>query len=87
MDCGPAALKCLLEGFGIPVSYGRLREAGQTEVDGTSIDTLEVVAGQLGLAAEQVMLPADHLLLPEAQSLPAIAVVRLAFRPAVARVR
>jgi ABC-type bacteriocin/lantibiotic exporter with double-glycine peptidase domain len=31
MDCGPAALKCLLEGFGIPVSYGRLREACQTE--------------------------------------------------------
>ena len=27
MDCGPAALKCLLEGSGIPVSYGRLREA------------------------------------------------------------
>ena len=87
MDCGPAALKCLLEGFGIPVSYGRLREACQTELDGTSIDTLEVVAGQLGLSAEQVMLPADHLLLPEAQSLPAIAVVRLAFRRAVARVR
>lgn len=29
MDCGPAALKCLLEGFGVPVSYGRLREACQ----------------------------------------------------------
>ena len=25
MDCGPAALKSILEGFGIPVSYGRLR--------------------------------------------------------------
>ena len=24
MDCGPAALKCLLEGFHVPVSYGRL---------------------------------------------------------------
>jgi ATP-binding cassette subfamily B protein len=35
MDCGPAALKCLLEGFGIPVSYGRLREACQTDVDGS----------------------------------------------------
>lgn len=23
MDCGPASLKCLLEGFHIPVSYGR----------------------------------------------------------------
>jgi ABC-type bacteriocin/lantibiotic exporter with double-glycine peptidase domain len=35
MDCGPAALKCLLEGFGIPVSYGRLREACQSDVDGS----------------------------------------------------
>jgi ABC-type bacteriocin/lantibiotic exporter with double-glycine peptidase domain len=76
MDCGPAALKCLLEGFGVPVSYGRLREACQTTVDGTSIDTLEVVAGQLGLAAEQVMLPLDHLALDEAQVLPAMVVVR-----------
>jgi ATP-binding cassette subfamily B protein len=76
MDCGPAALKCLLEGFGVPVSYGRLREACQTGVDGTSIDTLEVVARQLGLAAEQVMLPMDHLALPEAQALPAMVVVR-----------
>ena len=57
MDCGPAALKCLLEGFGISVSYGRLREACQTDVDGTSIDTMEEVACQLGLDAEQVMIP------------------------------
>ncbi len=76
MDCGPAALKCLLEGFGVRVSYGRLREACQTDVDGTSIDTLEMVAAQLGLEAEQVMLPEDHLLLPEAAALPAIVVVR-----------
>jgi ABC-type bacteriocin/lantibiotic exporter with double-glycine peptidase domain len=77
MDCGPAALKCLLEGFGIAVSYGRLREACQTDVDGTSIDTLEEAAVQLGLEAEQMMLPVDHLLLPEAQALPALVVVRL----------
>ena len=44
MDCGPAALKSLLEGFGIPVSYGRLREACQIDLDGTSIDDLEEVA-------------------------------------------
>ncbi len=56
MDCGPAALKSLLEGFGIPVNYGRLREACQTGVDGTSIDTIEEVANQLGLQAEQIML-------------------------------
>ena len=77
MDCGPAALKSLLEGFGIPVNYGRLREACQTGVDGTSIDTLEEVANQLGLRAEQIMLPADHVLIDEARALPAIAVVVL----------
>jgi ABC-type bacteriocin/lantibiotic exporter with double-glycine peptidase domain len=77
MDCGPAALKCLLAGHGIPVSYGRLREACQTSVDGTSIDTLETLAQTLGLQAEQIMLPVDHLLLPEAEALPAIVVVRL----------
>jgi ATP-binding cassette subfamily B protein len=77
MDCGPAVLKSLLEGYGIKVSYGRLREACQTDVDGTSIDVLEVVAGRLGLAAEQVMLPVDHLLLPQADALPAVLVVRL----------
>jgi len=77
MDCGPASLKAVLEGFGISVSYGRLREACQTEVDGTSIDTLEELAVQLGLDAEQIMIPADHLLLPEARALPALVVVRL----------
>jgi ATP-binding cassette subfamily B protein len=77
MDCGPAALKSLLEGFGIPVNYGRLREACQTGVDGTSIDTIEEVANQLGLRTEQIMLPSDHVLIDEARALPAIAVVVL----------
>ncbi|MBV9082276.1 MAG: ATP-binding cassette domain-containing protein [Acidobacteriaceae bacterium] len=77
MDCGPAALKCLLEGFGIRAGYGRLREACQTGIDGTSIDAMETVANQLGLVAEQIMIPADHIFLPESRSLPAIVVVRL----------
>ena len=76
MDCGPAALKCLLESHGLPVSYGRLREACQTDVDGTSIDTLEDVAVSLGLDAEQSLVPVDHVFLREAAALPAIAVVR-----------
>jgi ABC-type bacteriocin/lantibiotic exporter with double-glycine peptidase domain len=76
MDCGPAALKALLEGFGIPVSYGRLREACHTDVDGTSIDTLEAIAQALELSAEQIMLPLDHVLLKESAALPAIAVAR-----------
>jgi hypothetical protein len=77
MDCGPAALKSLLEGHGIPVSYGRLREACQTGVDGTSIDTVTDIANWLGLPAEQIMLPPDHVLLPSARALPAIVLVRL----------
>ena len=76
MDCGPAALTCLMEGYGLSVSYGRLREACQTDVDGTSVDTLETLAVQLGLDAEQILVPVDHLLLPEALALPAIVVVR-----------
>ena len=35
-------------GFGVGVSYGRLREACQTSVDGTSIDTLETLAAEPG---------------------------------------
>ena len=77
MDCGPAALKCLLEGFGVGVDYGRLREACQTDVDGSSIDMIQAVAEQLGLNAEQVITPLDHLLLPAAHNLPALVVTAL----------
>jgi ABC-type bacteriocin/lantibiotic exporter with double-glycine peptidase domain len=77
MDCGPAALKSLLEGFGIQVSYGRLRDACQTDVDGTSIDALEDIALRIGLDVEQHVVPGDHWYLPEAKSLPALVVVRL----------
>ncbi len=76
MDCGPASLKSMLEGWGVPVSYGRLREACQTDVDGTSIDVIEDVANQLGLEAEQILVPLDHVFLPETGALPAIAVWR-----------
>jgi ATP-binding cassette subfamily B protein len=77
MDCGPAALKALFGGFGRYLSYGRLREACQTDVDGTSIDTLEVIAHQLGLNVVQSMLPADLLLLRSSACLPAVVVIGL----------
>ena len=48
MDCGPAALKAYVEGHGVSVSYGRLREACQTDVDGTAIETLQAIAVELG---------------------------------------
>jgi ABC-type bacteriocin/lantibiotic exporter with double-glycine peptidase domain len=77
MDCGPASLRCLLAGFNVCASLGRLREACQTGVDGSSIDTLEDVAGLLGLDAQQVMVPVDHVPLAEAETLPALVVVQL----------
>ena len=78
MDCGPASLKALFAGFGLYLSYGRLREACQTDVDGTSIDTLETMAQALGLDAAQAVIPADLVLLPTSACLPAIVVMRLA---------
>jgi len=78
MDCGPASLKALFGGFGRYLSYGRLREACQTDVDGTSIDTLEDIGNQLGLEVSQQMVPADMVLLREMETLPAIVVTRLA---------
>jgi ABC-type bacteriocin/lantibiotic exporter with double-glycine peptidase domain len=77
MDCGPAALLSLLRGHHIDASYSRLREACQTDVDGSSIDTLEDTARTLGLDVEQRMLPADHFLAHGAQNLPALLVVTL----------
>jgi ATP-binding cassette subfamily B protein len=75
MDCGPATLKSLLEGFGIAASYGRLREACCTDLDGTSIDQIEETANRFGLDAEQIMLPVDHVWLDGSTALPALVVM------------
>jgi len=78
MDCGPAALKALMEGLGCSLNYGRLRDACQTSVDGTSIDMLEALCLQLGFEASQRVVPLDHLLLPGTDTFPAILVTRIA---------
>jgi ABC-type bacteriocin/lantibiotic exporter with double-glycine peptidase domain len=77
LDCGPAALAAILAGCGRPCPFDALRDACRTGRDGTSIDTLETVAADCGLDAEQVLVPADHLALPEAACLPCILVVLL----------
>jgi ABC-type bacteriocin/lantibiotic exporter with double-glycine peptidase domain len=77
MDCGPASLKCLLDGMGVGAHYGRLRDACHTGIDGTSIDTMETVANHLGLDASQVAVPVGDVIAGAASLLPAIAVVRL----------
>ncbi len=75
IDCGPACLTSLLAGFGMHISYGRLREACQTGIDGSSIDVIEQLANQLGLEAEQLVVPIDHIVQPETGTLPAMTVV------------
>jgi len=66
-----------LDGHGISANYGRLREACQTSVDGTSIDALEEVAKDLGLEADQIMVPAVHVPRADGGCLPCIAVTVL----------
>jgi len=67
-------MKSVLAGMGLRIEYRRLREACQTDVDGSSIDKLEELAVQLGADAEQMMLPVDHVFLQESGALPAIIV-------------
>ncbi len=76
-DCGPAALKCVLEGLGVPVRYDRLREACATDVDGTSFDTLEALLEGFGVETDKALVPVEDLLFRGAEQLPAIVATRL----------
>jgi ATP-binding cassette subfamily B protein len=75
-DCGPAALKAVLEGFGIDVHYDVLRARCETDVDGTSISALARLGEELGLHSSEVLVSRDSFLLPQARCLPAIVVTR-----------
>lgn len=77
MDCGPASLKALLGGFAADLDYGRLREACQTDIDGTSIDMIEQLTVKLGFEAAQYIVPVDHLMMGETDVLPCLCVTRL----------
>lgn len=74
MDCGPAVLKAALEGFGVSVHLGHLRTACQTDVDGTSIDTLEDLAARLGMRPVQTIVPIEHVADLKCLPLPAVVV-------------
>jgi ATP-binding cassette subfamily B protein len=76
MDCGPAALAALLGAHGLPASVDGLRGLCATDVDGTSIDDLEVIAARLGLEAEQVVVPLGQVLAAPELYLPAILLTR-----------
>ncbi len=77
MDCGVASIACLLAGYGLPANYERLREACQTDVDGTSINTLEQILERLGIDCCQHIIPDDLALEEVATRLPAVVVVNI----------
>lgn len=74
MDCGPAVLEAALAGFGVRVHPGHLRTACQTDVDGTSIDTLEDLSAKLGMQPVQTIVPLAHITDPACLPLPAVVV-------------
>lgn len=77
MDCGPASLGAVLGGYRSPWSYEHLRNACQTNTDGTSIDGIQAVAKRLGMTASQVVVPPEFLSSDPGRFVPCIAVVRL----------
>lgn len=77
MDCGPATTKSLLAGFRVDVGYERLREACQTAVDGTSTDDIERILNELGLEAEQSLIPANYIFEKSADLFPSLVVTRM----------
>ncbi len=75
-ESGVAALNSVLQGFDLPTNPHQLKQVLPFEVENRSIDTLEEAARELGLDAEQIMVPADFILSAEANILPAIVAVR-----------
>jgi len=76
-DCGPAVLAAGLRGHGHHVNQAELRERCLTDVDGTSVSVLAHLAAELGLEADEVVVPVDHVTRADAGILPAIAVTVL----------
>ncbi|MEW5983039.1 MAG: ATP-binding cassette domain-containing protein [Acidobacteriota bacterium] len=76
LECGAAALSCVLQGFDIPFSQQRLQDALQPTLLVTTLDRLGEVGTEFGLEVSLRHAPIDHLFLPQADNLPAIVVAR-----------
>lgn len=74
IDCGVAAVSALLSAYGIKASYDDLREACQTGVDGTSIDSLEDLCTTVGVPLVQHVIPTDLVFSMMEGRLPLVAV-------------
>jgi hypothetical protein len=70
-----AALRSILGVHGIAFDAATLERECKVDDDGASIDDIEDVAVKYGLDAAQIVVPVEHVLLPEAKLLPAIVIV------------
>jgi hypothetical protein len=70
-----AALRAMLAAHGIAFDASAIERECKVGPGGASIDDLEDVARKQGLDATQMILPAEHVLLPDAKVLPAIVIV------------
>ena len=76
MDCGVAAVSCLLSGYGVRCNYEWLREKCRTSVDGTSIDSIEDLCRELGVSLSQHIIPVDAVLNVMEGRYPLVAIVK-----------
>jgi hypothetical protein len=70
-----AGLRALLTAHGIAFDAAALERECKVDDEGASIDDLEEVAQKYGLDATQIVLPPEHVTLPEAKMLPGLVIV------------
>ena len=70
-----AALRAALQAYGIPFDAATLERECKVDDDGASIDDLEDVADKYGLDVAQLIVPREHVLMPDAKLLPAILIL------------
>ena len=70
-----AALRAALRAYGIAFEAETIARECKVDEDGASIDDLEDVADKYGLAARQIIVPREHVLLPEAKLLPGVLII------------
>lgn len=71
-----AALAGLLKGYGLQANTEELSTACGGTNAGIDINDLQRVANERGLSCDQILIPSDHLLLPEARMTPSIILMR-----------
>ena len=70
-----AALRAALSSYGLPFDAATLERDCKVDDDGASIDDLEDAAEKYGLDAAQIIVPREHVLMPDARMLPAILIL------------